>query len=141
MREKKELFQSEVKIEDNADGVEADLRCIQGSDKVYGQREEEHPLAQIKEECLCACECARVFPVCRCFRMVEYTTHVVRVKGQRVRASLGVRPEGQTSVGHLMRSKNIDILLQTGQTQPTILLHTTKRGRWVVPRQANVVIS
>lgn len=50
-------------------------------------------------------------------RMVKYTTHVVGVKGQWVRASLDVRPEGQTSISHLMRSTNIDILFST-RTNP-----------------------
>lgn len=56
--------------------------------------------------------------------MVEYATHVVRVKGQRVRASFGFRPEGQTAIGHLMRSRNINILFPIGQTEPTMILQT-----------------
>lgn len=67
------------------------------------------------------------------------TTHVVWVKGQRVRASLGVRPEGQTSISHLVRSTNIDILFSTGQTQPTFYC-TLQKGTWGKPCQANVVI-
>lgn len=52
-------------------------------------------------------------------RMVEYATHVVRVKGQRVRASFGVRPEGQTAISHLMRSRNIDILFPNSTNNDT----------------------
>lgn len=56
--------------------------------------------------------------------MVEYATHVVRVKGQRVRASFRFRPEGQTAISYLMRSRNIDILFPTGQTEPKMMLQT-----------------
>lgn len=51
-------------------------------------------------------------------RMVEYATHVVRVKGQWVRASFGFRPEGQTAISHLMRSRKINVLV------PTMILQT-----------------
>lgn len=124
-----------------------DLSGIHSSDKVYGQREEEHPLAQIKKECVWSSPNGGAFAsflsaeFAERARMVEYTTHVVRVKGQRVRAFLVVRPEGQTSLSHLLRSTNVDILFSTGQTQPTILLHTTKIKTRVQARQANVVIS
>lgn len=68
-------------------------------------------------------------------RMVEYTTHIVRVKGQRVRASLGVRPEGQTSISHLMRSKNIsDFILNRTNPANNFTAHYQ-------PRRANIVIS
>lgn len=40
-------------------------------------------------------------------RMVECTTHVVRVEGQRVRASLDAAPEERTIIIHLTRSTNI----------------------------------
>lgn len=79
------LFQSEVKIEDNADGVETVLRCIHGSDKVYGQREEEHPLAQIKEECLWSPPKQRSALVClSCLPMFQDGgIHYSRCSGQR----------------------------------------------------------
>lgn len=91
--------------------------------------------------------------------MVEYATHVVRVKGQWVRASLGFRPEGQTGMSHLMRSRNIDILFPTRQTETAVLImHTLYKKEknvsfssiyWLSmrpalllqPCQANLVIS
>lgn len=66
-------------------------------------------------------------------RMVEYTTHVVRVKGQWVGFFLGARPGGQIRISRLVRSTNVDILFSTGQNQPTILLHTTKRNLGTAP--------
>lgn len=81
---KTELFQSEVRIEHNADGVEADLGCIQGSDKVYGQREEEHPLAQIKEECLWSPPNSGVRSCLSCLPMFQDGgIHYSRCSGQR----------------------------------------------------------
>lgn len=64
-----------------------------GKDPVLGRSEEESLYHQILQR-------------------LTKRTHVIRVKGQRVRASLGSRPEGETIGGNLRKSRR-EVLMMT----------------------------